>query len=118
MPPFLYELSWRSEFPSNNLGEPQLRISPSASCPFLARVVLGSAEVLMSDSHGWKGSGRDKATVYFGLFLPGSLCVCPVALTPFHRRRTEINKSMRTISKKPQCKRRGKGGGCIFSRFI
>lgn len=70
----------------------------------------------MPASHGLKGSGRDKATVYFGFFLPASLCVCTVALTPFHRRRTEINKSMRTIFKKPQCK--WGGGGSIFSRFI
>lgn len=34
-----------------------------------------SAEVHMSDSHGLKGSGRDKAAVYFGFFLPGSLYV-------------------------------------------
>lgn len=40
----------------------------------------------MSDSHGLKGSGRDKAAVYFGFFLPGPLYVCTVALTPFHRK--------------------------------
>lgn len=69
----------------------------------------------MSDSHGLKGSGRDKAAVYFGFFLPGSLYVCTVALTPFHHRRTEINNSMRSISKKPCCVC---VGGGIFSRFI
>lgn len=63
------------------------------------------------------GGGGDKAAVYFGFFLPGSLCVCTVALTPFHHSRTEINNSMRTIFKKPCCK--GGGGELgIFSRFI
>lgn len=75
----------------------------------------------MSDSPGWKGSGGgDKAAVYLGFFLPGSRCVCTVALTPSHHSTTEINNSMRTIFKKPCCKGGGEEGGelGIFSRFI
>lgn len=109
MTELLYKLSWYSEFTSNNPGEPWLRISRVLRVHSWHRHMPHSAEVHMSDSHGLKGSGRDKAAVYFGFFLPGCLYVCTVALTPFHHRRTEINNSMRTIFKKPRC-----GGGWVF----
>lgn len=82
----------------------------------ISRYLLGtSPRLILRDNMstvtwtGWsKGPEWDKATVCSGVFLSGSPYVCTVALTPFHCRGTEINKTMRTVEKK---KKKPPGGG-------
>lgn len=76
----LYKLSWYSEFTSTNPGDPWLRISRVLHVHSWHRLMPRSADVHTSDSHGLKGSGRDKAAVYFGFFSCQALCMFALLL--------------------------------------